>query len=456
MPSSERNIFERLPLEIRLHIYSYLLSDENVVVVKPDGTVRPQYQTALFTVNRKISSESLAYFCAENGFVVIRTNMGTFVSECAYQIPVIVDDSVKRSYHYILSANIIKGCAANQAELGGFCQAIFASRHLSNFVRLLNTEPPDFSGRGRNLAVFLRYRTHPDFFTPKRRVVDDVANGFNGIRNTGFAREKGHLKITITGDLDMKTAKEIKDSSDPPTPTMADILHRAEQAKESADDFSAIDNYVAARFEYQMVTRIICTAKHIYRNEFEDHDLFVDHMCLLFNSFTNMSLLYTKWGEYQSALLAARMSLRLGRWSAGGNSLSPAQVAKLWFRVGCTLVDVGADTEAVIMLHTAVYNTPDDIQMQAKLQETMAREDARWEAQKEARERRMRGYSLPRTDNAAARGDKVTSKPHSFWLKSMSNRIRMTKPARLDVPLDWLKVKARGTKKWVKGLKGRL
>lgn len=54
--------FENIPPEIRLEIYKYLLSDQNVVVLKQERVLRPQYQTSLFFVNKEISSKSLAYF----------------------------------------------------------------------------------------------------------------------------------------------------------------------------------------------------------------------------------------------------------------------------------------------------------------------------------------------------------------------------------------------------------
>ncbi|MCJ1381724.1 hypothetical protein MMC17_004835 [Xylographa soralifera] len=371
---------EDIPSEIRLNIYSYLLSDQNVIVLK-GGILCPKYTKALFTLNKNISTESLAYFCAENGFVTIGTNLGSFLSTCAFQLPLILGDNVRQFSHSVLSAEIITDRAAPYiGELGRLCFAIIASRHLSNFVRLLNTEHCEMYIRGRTTTVHLLYRTKDNLFTPKRSAIACAIGGIKGIRNIEGLRTRGRLGITIEGDLDMQTAEEIIASTDPPAPTFAEILDHAVQAKERGDDFFQACDYNAARTEYIISLRTVYTAGERHYGFLPEPIWQSRYRFLLVSLYTVTSLLNSKQGEYESAVAQADMAMSMGMGPPGEIGASPARKAELVYRVGCTLVDAGRDDQAAKRFREALSYVPDDVQIKTKLEETTARWDARMEA----------------------------------------------------------------------------
>ncbi|MCJ1403855.1 peptidyl-prolyl cis-trans isomerase cpr6 [Xylographa trunciseda] len=369
----KRASFEGIPSEIRLTIYSYLLSDKNVVVLGPKRVLRPQYQTALFTVNKKISSESLTYFCAENGFVAIGSNMGYFLRTCTHAVPLIVGDSVRHFNHYILSAELVTYNAAGAAELGGVHLALLACRHLSNFVRLLNAEHSTIRNVGRTSTVHLLYCTKSNFFTPKPSVIDCVVDGIKGIRKIEN-HDGGHLRITIDGDLEMEKAESIKAATDPPALTLAEVLDQAVQAKERGNNFYRACDYNAARCEYFVA---IYTMGNMHNELRQDPILRCRLESLLVNLYTNTSLLDSKQGAYESAVLQAEMAWDATNTRAAGDTSTPAQKAKLLYRLGCTLVDVGKDGKAIERLKEAHSYVPGDIHINAKLEEVTTRFESR-------------------------------------------------------------------------------
>ena len=66
--------FETLPVEIRWQIYSYLLLGDDVVQLERNSrllSLLPNFQTAIFRLNKRISAEALLYFHEQNAFVTV-------------------------------------------------------------------------------------------------------------------------------------------------------------------------------------------------------------------------------------------------------------------------------------------------------------------------------------------------------------------------------------------------
>ena len=98
MATSKVAGFTTIPIETRLEIYSYLLLSFNAVGQKsverpyhmenPEAVVEvPQISTALFTINRQISQETINYFYRENAFVAVRTNFREVFVNCMLLFP---------------------------------------------------------------------------------------------------------------------------------------------------------------------------------------------------------------------------------------------------------------------------------------------------------------------------------------------------------------------------------
>ena len=329
--SLKRASFEGIPPEIRLNIYSYILSDRNVIVLKPKRVLRPQYQTALFTLNRRISTESLAYFWSENAFVKVGTNMGYFLSTCTHAIPLIVGDNLRHFLHFVLSVELITHNAAAAAHSEEHYLAIIAAKHLSNFVWLINAEHSTIRNTGHTSTVHLRYYTKNNLFGIKPSVTEFIVDGMKGIRKIQN-REESRLEINIGGDLDAQKAEEIKAATNPPALTLAEILGEAEEAKERGNKLYREGNYNAARGEYSISVYMAGNM----RNEFVEHPILLYKFESLFiNIHTNSSLLDTKQGVYESAFSQAEKAWDLTVNRTGGDTSTPVQKAKLLYRLGC-------------------------------------------------------------------------------------------------------------------------
>ena len=444
--SSERASLEGIPPEIRFNIYQYLLSDRNVIVIKPNGVLRPRYQTSLFTVNKKISTESLAYFCSENGFVSMKTDLGPFLLGCAQEIPLFVGDRVNHFKHPILSVSIIRDGTLDKTEPEWLSTAIFASRHLSNFVRLFNTEHPGIAGSSQTTDVHLLYRTKGNFFTPKRSALDCVVDGIKGIRSVDNIPGGGHLQITVDGDLGVQTAEDIKASVDTCAPTKAITLDQALQVKRRGDDFYKAGDPNAARGEYLIAIRIIYAT---YTQEWEDDLSQYKLKCLLFKLFKLTSDLNTKQGLHRLAVRQAEMALHMGTVEAHLNSrtairLNGAQTGQLYYRLGCALINAGIYKQALDKLIKAHLYLPEREDIMAKL--LLA--SVRWHD--EDKQRHLAYHEAVRLSAIAIDREEDELKRSRSWLRRVSNRIRSTRGVRLDVRLDWVTRKVRKVQQWAK------
>jgi hypothetical protein len=136
--------FTTIPLELRYQIYSYLLLDRNAAYVASEDSkisyertiVKFKYDTALFTVSKQISVESLEYFYSQNTFVIIETNLYSefLQSVCSPPIPMIIKRDFCNIEYYALKIQIQHKWT--DSHFPGF--AIMSGRHLESWIRLPN------------------------------------------------------------------------------------------------------------------------------------------------------------------------------------------------------------------------------------------------------------------------------------------------------------------------------
>lgn len=88
--------FTSIPVEVRNLIYGNILLEENATVVKKDGSLSFKYYISLFTVSKKISSETLDFFYSRNNFVFIKANLSghLFKISLAHKIPILVTNDM--------------------------------------------------------------------------------------------------------------------------------------------------------------------------------------------------------------------------------------------------------------------------------------------------------------------------------------------------------------------------
>ena len=135
--------FETLPLEIREHIYSYLLLDDGVIVQETDIArskfhLRPKFHKSIFLSNRNIGQEAKDYFYARNAFVAIElTNTDDhldFIQQCC---PMNLTRKLTMNESALSIDVIYRGGIAEQGYMDMPTFAVSA-RRLPLFMRLLN------------------------------------------------------------------------------------------------------------------------------------------------------------------------------------------------------------------------------------------------------------------------------------------------------------------------------
>ncbi|RDW87339.1 hypothetical protein BP5796_03033 [Coleophoma crateriformis] len=355
-----------IPTEIRLKIYSYLLSERNVTVLTTEGTLSPRYQTALFRVNKQIYEEAQSYFHSENALVLVENHEAHFLSTCRRAIPLTIPAPAQTFKNYVLKAQI-QSCNARTAKKAyGSGRAIFASRHLANFVRLLNAEHSILRNTGSKTRVDLLYRTQCRYYRGNSRIYDSVTEGIKGIRP--IENDNGsRLTIKVHGDLDAAKANEIQMAVRPSYNAVLALMD-GKIAKERGNALYKAGDYNAARAEYLIAVYTFAS----YRHEF-DHDAALIHEfeTLFINISTNSSLLDSKQGRHKSAVSQARKALEMA--STRSIEDTPDQKAKYRFRLGCALADNGQDLEAADELENAAALAPGNISIRAKLKQVHTR-----------------------------------------------------------------------------------
>lgn len=355
-----------IPIEIRLKIYSYLLAEQNVTVLRTDGTLHPRYETALFRVNKQIYEESHSYFHSENAFVLVENHEAYFLSTCRRAIPLTIPAPAQTFKNYVLKVQIQscnKRIAKKEYESG---RAVFAGRHVTNFVRLLNAEHSILRNTGNKTRVDLLYRTQCRNYRGNGRIYNCVTEGIKGIRpiENGSGSQ---LTIKVHGDVDVGKANEIQSAVLPSYNAISALLD-GKIAKEQGNALYKAGDYNAARAEYLIAVYTFAS----YKDEFDqDPALMHEFETLFINISTNSSLLDSKQGRHRSAVSQARKALDMSNSRSIGDT--PDQQVKHRYRLGCALADNGQDLEAANELEIAAAFAPENMSIRAKLKQVHTR-----------------------------------------------------------------------------------
>ena len=365
-----------LPAELRLKIYSYVLLDVNVIALKAGKFLRPEYATALFTVNRKISSESLAYFHVENAFVVVRTNMDQFLNHyCLHTIPLITDCCnehprlVKllakdfQSYALKINYRIVKAraCSALSSKPSF---AVFAGRHLSNFVRTLNSHYMHVWETGWTTKVDFTLRTNTNYFEGNSRVRASLVEGMKGLRKIEIP-----FILKFYGNWTPDLVKEVKVATNLPCFTMEMALKEATFLKERGNAYYRSGDYNSARGDYSLSCNTIDTFHEIVVHGDCTSAEADTYQSLLIALDLNTSILDSHQREYKSAIILARRAWAATIERRGGDISTLEQKAKLQFRIGSALADDEQFGDAIKAFETAATYTPENGAIGKKVEE---------------------------------------------------------------------------------------
>ncbi|KAI4155226.1 MAG: hypothetical protein LQ340_001136 [Diploschistes diacapsis] len=141
-----------LPIEIRLDIYSYLLEDTKVTEMdqgighqKHHEWLRPNYCTALFTVNKQLSKESLEFFYMKNSFISFNFQE-SYLAYTAYRLfaavrlqPTLQGGKGPKSENLLATITLQEQYRQARTLFNSEqYQLVFSVKHLETFATILN------------------------------------------------------------------------------------------------------------------------------------------------------------------------------------------------------------------------------------------------------------------------------------------------------------------------------
>ncbi|KAL9120239.1 MAG: hypothetical protein Q9187_003205 [Circinaria calcarea] len=150
VPSQPVSIIERMPTELRLQVYGYLLhhtytTHTKEMLEKPDFErwTQPRclvhrFHTQIFRVNKAIGYESFEFFHQANDFVVVSSNRGWFTSPAASTVmPIVSSPLIANLTRYQLKVHLDVDYAVSKENGGDLKFSAFAAAHLKLFTKAL-------------------------------------------------------------------------------------------------------------------------------------------------------------------------------------------------------------------------------------------------------------------------------------------------------------------------------
>ncbi|MCJ1388266.1 hypothetical protein MMC18_001111 [Xylographa bjoerkii] len=296
-----------IPPEIRLRIYSYLLLSEQTVVPLAalaagksleENILRSHYETALFTISRKISGESLSYFYSQNAFVVVETNMTRFLSECCRAIPMSFGHCMTEFRDYVLKLQFYQFIGHASLRHNRCAFAVFSCRYLHNFIRLFNVyHSPSWhvSKQATTTRMDLIFKTEGIYFKGNPGIKLSLVHDLKML--PGFpAVTENHMTLTFRS-----------------APALLNVLTRtgdiveAKETRTKGDQFHQLGDYDAARGEYLIALSMVTTPiqMNLDRSTLAELDL------LYVDLRSKMSVLDSEQKRYKSAIVEATKATQL-------------------------------------------------------------------------------------------------------------------------------------------------
>ncbi|MCJ1437292.1 hypothetical protein MMC27_006678 [Xylographa pallens] len=338
--------FNEIPPEIRLKIYSYvLLSEQTIVPLVAGGAseetiLRSHYETALFTVNMKISNESLSFFYSQNAFVAVETNMTRFLSECCRAIPMNFGHCKTQFRDIVLKLQFyqFEGHASMRYTRCAF--AVFSRRYLRNFIRLFEVKHSptrQWSEKDLVTRMDLIFKTTGGCFKDNPGIKSSLVNDIKMLRGFPEATEN-HIALTF--------------HSVPSHPNVLAETGEIEETKRvitKGDQLYQLGDYDAARGEY-LIALSMATVPN--QSKFEETTL--DTMDLLYIELrSKMSVLDSAQKRYSSATIEAGKALELPGDRELAGLVPIHRHIELYIRWATTMTDNGQFELALEVLTTS-------------------------------------------------------------------------------------------------------
>jgi hypothetical protein len=359
--------FTSIPLEIRRKVYEYLLSDHYVLTYTSELHMESKYETALFTVCKKISDEALDFFYTTNAFVAIESNMGYFLRKCLKAMPIVtrkepdirtVPSCALKIYHLSASDTFSEGTHPRRKISYG----VFPGRHLATFLRLLNTEIWCFTQPPvPTYTLNVEFRTDHGYFKGNGWVTSFLVDGLKVLRKPkNFA---GDYVVKISGDIAAEQIDSIHAAMPPFDISRGEAVELVKKAKQRGDEFLETGDYNAARAEYIIANKGANNLILRYNKGMEPKDHF-DSGSISISLYIFTSMIDSKQGHYTSAISNARMAWRVVRIR---RDLSSELRATCKIRLGEALAENGQYRGAATAFERALAWSPGNEAVKGKL-----------------------------------------------------------------------------------------
>ncbi|MCJ1377612.1 hypothetical protein MMC17_000707 [Xylographa soralifera] len=338
--------FNDMPPEVRLRIYSYLLLSERTVVPLAAGgslkenILRSHYETALFTVNKKISNESISYFYSQNAFVAVETNMTRFLSECCRAIPMNFGHCTTQFKGYVLKLQFYQFTGHTSMRYSRCAFAVFSRRYLRNFIRLfeVNHSPlRHLSLQNITTRLDIVLKTKDGRFKDKPGIESSLVNDLKILQGFPEAIDN-HMILTFRSVISYRSV-------------CMDLgnLEEANQTITKGDQFHQLQDYDGARGEYLIALSLVTAPASL--DETYLAESYLDTLDRLYVELrSKMSVLDSEQKRYESAIVEADKALQLPGNREISELVPISRMIELYVRWATTLADNGQYEEAILVL----------------------------------------------------------------------------------------------------------
>ena len=315
----------------------------------------PHFSTALFLVNKRISSETLDYFYGENGFVSIETPFPEVVGACRLTVPCICwieQDHLKYTQLCTGARNMALNIAfrydSDSKLIGGYqaCPSLLfiGMRYIMHAIRLINHVHSEHAYRDVRVNVLVIWHLNKQRFSSNMTLAKQAVSAFKSLR-TSSGRGGSlsvHFNFHCTGKqwfpmalVENEIRKAERQQLKPRDP-----LENCEWAFQQAEKESEKGNYGIAEGYLRLITSflrpLMLLLPHAQRNL---HLLTeADNACT--ERFIRLAINRSLAKEHHHACIhAANAIMSEGARTFG--KAAPEQKAYLLYTIGCILSDTG-------------------------------------------------------------------------------------------------------------------
>lgn len=396
---------DKIPLEIRDEVYSYLLSidytkrpvgdDEKPSRVKRGLGCGHLYdlQPAVLRTNKQINKEARRFLYNDNLFVLVKyPHVESLDLLWTEELTLLAaEEDEVRSFRSALRISLhVDLCIHGNDNMRLTSQFVIAANDLSVFCSILkkidNEGPGLLSSLKLILQVYPLFQLDVDAFAytgPSSRVSRSprsLAQQRRLLEPFATLRSMTLEIADVDGEtqyIDVQLMEDIKERAGRPPYSMKEVLDTSARIKEQGNQAFRAGDFAHANTLYKSALENLNAGERyldtdIQEGEFTEQTYFEAHFSLAFRIWSNTvatHLRLQQWTAAHEKAIKGIEKIETVR-NAGENIVfGPGEVAKLYFRRALASEGMGKINRAVEEVRTALDLDPNSAQMKAKLRE---------------------------------------------------------------------------------------